>query len=95
MLVKFIAALACVPISPEAYEMVPLFLVPRTFLQAATLAGLSYVQYLGTRALTPRPWTHAAYLNTSMWLYGLLLFLPCVVMVVRRPNEAPCQSATS
>lgn len=86
---RLLAALVCVPVTLMAYETVPLFLVPRTFAQAATLVGLSYAQHQLTLALTPTPWTHHAMTQISGQLFVLLVYVPASIMVLRRPNEGP------
>lgn len=84
---RLVAALVCAPITLMGYEMVPLFLVPRTFWQTALLVALSHAQYYLTLALTPTPWTHAGMEAVTGQLFVLLLYLPATVMVLRRPNE--------
>lgn len=83
---RLLAAHVCVPLTLMAYETVPLFLVPRTFAEAATLVALSYAQHELTLALTPTPWTHGAMTAVSGQLFVLLLYVPATVMVLRRPN---------
>lgn len=81
---RLVAALACVPQTPMLYEAVPLFLVPRTVREATTLVALSFgamtlmsVSHRGGFATTPGNWDVALF----------LLYAPCTVMVLRRPNE--------
>ena len=86
---RLLAAHVCVPITLMAYETVPLFLVPRTFWEAAVLVGCSFAQHRLTMAVTPVPWTHERMTATSGVLFVLLLYLPAMVMVLRRPNIGP------
>jgi hypothetical protein len=86
---RLLAAHGCIPITLMAYEMVPLFLVPQTFAQAATLVGLSYAQHHLTLALTPVPWSHHGMTQVSGQLFVLLLYVPATIMVLRRPNVGP------
>jgi hypothetical protein len=86
---RLLAAHVCVPITLMAYETVPLFLVPRTFWEAAVLVGCSFAQHHLTLALTPVPWTHERMTATSGVLFVLFLYLPAMVMVLRRPNIGP------
>ena len=83
---RLLAAHVCVPITVMAYEMVPLFLVPRTFAQATALVALSYAQHHLTPALTPTPWTHHGMTQVSGQLFVLLLYVPATLIVLRRPN---------
>ena len=71
---RLIAALVCVPITPMLYETLPLFLIPRTFWEAATLVGLSYAQHHVTTALgRSRGHTRISWLSrvrcSSSWMY--------------------------
>ena len=84
---RLIAAMACVPLSPEPYEMTPLFLVPRTFGESALLVGLSYVHPLLMRTIVPTPWSYGAAQPVAGALYVGLLYLPCMLMVLRRSNQ--------
>jgi hypothetical protein len=84
---RLVAALSCVPITPMLYEMVPLFLVPRTFWEAALLVGLSYAQHYLTVALVPVPWTHVEFMAVTGQLFVLAMYLPVTIMILRRPNE--------
>jgi hypothetical protein len=81
---RLVAVLACVPQMGALYETVPLFLVPRTFWQSATLVALSYVQtyVLAGRHLTE--WTGVSEAGTQLSV--LLLYLPVTLMVLLRPN---------
>ena len=80
---RLVAALACVPQTPMLYEAVPLFLVPRTVFEAATLVVLSFaamtltaVSRQGGFGIAPGNWDIALF----------LLYAPCTAMVIRRPN---------
>jgi hypothetical protein len=84
---RLVAALACVPQTPILYEAVPLFLVPRTFWQAATLVALSYGQHEVAQWLMPEPRIQGEYMILSGRLIVLLLYIPATAMVVGRPNE--------
>jgi hypothetical protein len=84
---RLVAALACVPQSPILYEAVPLFLVPRTFWQAATLVALSYGQHAVAQTLMPEPRIQGEYMSLSGRLIVLLLYIPVTAMVLGRPNE--------
>jgi hypothetical protein len=84
---RLLAVLACVPQTPLLYETVPLFLVPRTFWQSAALVGLSYAVHYGTIAIVSPAGLRPEHMTMSGRLIVLLLYLPCTIMVLRRPNE--------
>jgi hypothetical protein len=86
---RLVAALVCVPITVYAYETVPLFLVPRTFRQAALLLALSYAQYFLTAVLAPVPSSFSALqeITGRMLVFGL--YVPATMMILLRPNEGP------
>jgi hypothetical protein len=85
---RLLVALACVPQTPVLYEVVPLFLLVRTFKEAALLVVLTGV----VGALVNRIAQGADY-NTWMAINGQwmvwLVYLPCTAIVLRRPNEGP------
>ena len=69
------------------YETVPLFLVPRTLREAALSPLLSYA---GIWWLVHQPLLSAAHrLVLSGQMEVVLLYLPCTLMVLRRPNQGP------
>jgi hypothetical protein len=81
-----LAALACVPQTPIIYEIVPLFLLVRTFREAAALIVLTGV--VGQIVLRI---AQGADYNTWMAINGQwmvwLIYLPCTALVLCRPNE--------
>ena len=83
---RLVAALACVPQTPLMYEAVPLFVVPRTWPESLLLVAASYA----ARLLEVRNGPHGdklTWFTASGTAMIWLLYLPCVVMVLRRPNE--------
>ena len=83
---RLLVALACVPHTTLLYEVLPLFLVPATCGQAALLSVLTWIaQGLATLAgpfpLLPDRVAFSGKLSVA------LCYLPCVVMVLMRPNE--------
>lgn len=91
---RMLVALACVPQTPLQYEAVPLLLIPRTFWQSALLVGLSYAQHQTLQLITPEHGTpQPEYMDMSGMLVVLFLYLPCTLMVLRRPNERPSRVA--
>lgn len=78
---RLLVAWACLPQTPVFYEVVPLFLIPRTWTEATILTGLTWVVGLAHRALAPYP-TYEAMMGMrgDLMLWGL--YLPCVALVL-------------
>jgi hypothetical protein len=85
---RMLAALAVVPQTTAPYEMLPLFLIPRTGREMAWLTLLSQAAYLlvfifrtgvSNRHLEPT--------IVSQWpIWLAMIYLPSLAMVLRRPN---------
>jgi hypothetical protein len=85
---RLLAALCCLPHVTTLYETLPLFLVPSNRHQAYLLLGLSYVAAVWQAWLVPT----GSLLEQVVGRWPVLLvclYLPAVVMVLLRPNEAP------
>jgi hypothetical protein len=82
---RLLLALACVPHTTAPYETVPLFLIPRTWLEAWGLWTLAVLAYVAQWATGPYL-TQAEYWESGARWIVLLLYLPCLLMVLRRPN---------
>jgi hypothetical protein len=86
---RLLAALACVPQTPAFYEALPVLLVAGSVGELAVLVLLSDASYLVSLALAPASTSIAE----SALLYGRLInvfyYLPALVVVLRRRNEAP------
>lgn len=82
---RLVAVLACIPQTPLLYETVPLFLVPRTFWQSAVLVAGSYTVH--ALAAWIAPLYQEQRMDATGPLLVALLYLPCTLMVLRRPNE--------
>jgi hypothetical protein len=86
---RLLAALACVPQTAGLYESLPLFLIPRDKGEGYLLAALSYVPAFELWVLNP----HAAsgplesVIEAKWPLLFLSLYLPALVMVLRRRNS--------
>jgi hypothetical protein len=83
---RLLTVLALVPSAPIVYEALPLFLIPRTKLQMITLALLSDVMYLAMANLSAQHETIAYYARARLAIVWLL-YVPALIMVLRRPNE--------
>lgn len=85
---RMLAVLALVPHTTAPYEMLPLFLIPRTPREMAVLTLLSQVAF--SLAMTFRPGDlhhHLAITLARQWPFWLvLLYIPALVMVLWRPN---------
>ena len=85
---RLVLALACMPQTPLLYETVPLFLIPATIKQGGILWLGSWVAAIWMAHLGPYP-TLLARLTVSAQAIGWCLYLPCVVILLRRPNAGP------
>ena len=80
-----LGVLALVPQTTLPYEMVPLLLIPRTSREMLVLVGLSLVAGAFTLQTDPRHHLTAAILQ--LWpVFLLLVYLPCLYLVLRREN---------
>jgi len=84
---RWLLALAVVPQSPGLYTDLLLFAVPRTKWEVVGLTLLTYVPLKIAHAMP-----HIEHLG-EITRYGSIavpvLLVPCVLMVLRRPNEGP------
>jgi hypothetical protein len=83
---RLLVAMACVPQTTLLYEVLPLFLIPNTWRQSWMLVALTWlVQGIevvaGPFPLLPDRVAFSGKLALA------LCYLPCVVMVLMRPNE--------
>jgi hypothetical protein len=83
---RLLAALACVPQTPVLYEAVPLFLLVQTFREGTLLIVLTA---LAGKMIAVTTWgvDYHTFMNASGQWMVWLVYLPCTVMVLRRPNE--------
>jgi hypothetical protein len=82
---RLLAALACIPHTPMLYESVPLFLVPKTWVEGLILAGLTIVTHVLIENGAPYR-GYADWMNASGQWMVYVLYLPCTAMILRRPN---------
>jgi hypothetical protein len=99
---RLLACLALVPQTIVPYATVPLFLVPRSRKETMILVLLAdalYGIWVIWRSMSPLPHMDpvslAARVTVSGNLILALLYLPCVVMVLRRPNTSASIIAAS
>jgi hypothetical protein len=80
--------MAVVPHSPIIYETLPLFLVPASWVEAAVLWAGATAAVIVHDAFGP-------YATAPEWLIASgravvwCVYLPALVMILRRPNVAP------
>jgi hypothetical protein len=82
---RLLVALALVPSAPIAYEVLPLFLIPRSKLEMLTLALLSQAVLLITIGVSEQQET-ATYLARACPSILWLMYVPALALVLRRPN---------
>lgn len=83
---RLLLALACVPQTALPYEAVPLLLVPATLGESLMFVTLSYLAAWFWVHLGPYPQAFAS-IPTSVRLMVLFMYLPCLIMVLRRQND--------
>jgi hypothetical protein len=83
---RFLLAIACLPQTPGFYDALLLFTIPRTWRESWLLVVCSYVSFMAMTFRAPWP-------NDAAWMQDIarftlwIMYLPCVAMVLRRPNE--------
>jgi hypothetical protein len=82
---RLLLALACVPHTTAPYETIPLFLIPQTWLQAWGLWTLALLAYAAQWMSGPYLSQAAYWASGAEWIVALL-YLPCLGMVLCRPN---------
>jgi hypothetical protein len=86
---RLVTAIACVPLTPMPYEMVALFLVPRTAGEAALLSATTWgVQFWLDGMITSIPTFSGRYDYTAQ-LMAATAYPLATLMVLRRPNVGP------
>lgn len=83
---RLLAAMSVIPQTPELYEALPLFLVPKSAQQGGLLAILCYAIVFARQGGIPGDYVADTAL-TGQWMVWLL-YLPCLIMVLSRPNRA-------
>lgn len=87
---RLLVALGCIPHTTMLYEALPLFLVPRRWQEGAVLSLLSWACMY--RHVLP---DYLQMMHTMAWRMTLLLYLPCLVMVLMRDNQSPTDTAAA
>jgi hypothetical protein len=89
---RLLLVLACVPQTLMFYDQLPLWLIPRTRLQSATLGLLSLTGLILANMALPRNPTHAQVAVTYWPMVFATCYLPALAMVMREPNTGPMRS---
>jgi hypothetical protein len=83
---RLLLALACVRQNGFLYDQLPLLLVPASAMQAIVLSGISHVSHVLALWHPPKDGSIMA-LNAQQYPFTITaMYLPCLVMVLRRPN---------
>ena len=86
---RLLLAMAILPQTPFAYNQLALWLIPRTHRETLNLTWLSWAGF-GAWLLIKFDW-HTGTVRLTTWAPYVIafMFLPCLVMVLRRPNVSP------
>jgi hypothetical protein len=83
---RLLAALACTPLTPTFYDPTILYLVTKTFREALALTVATFVLFFivvfSGPIRTAAQWGGIVS-TASIWV----VYLPCLIMVLRRPNR--------
>ena len=82
---RLVAAMALVPQLMYFCDQLPLWLVPRTRRESMVLSATSLIAWLAAMVLSARADRQPAFNSTWFVLAGV--YLPTLLMVLRRPNE--------
>jgi hypothetical protein len=82
---RLLAMLVCIPLTPTFYDPILLYLVTRTFREALALTVATFVLFFivvfSGPIRTAAQWGEIVS-TASIWV----IYLPCLIMVLRRPN---------
>jgi hypothetical protein len=90
---RLLATMVVVPHSTIIYEALPLFLVPATWIEAGVLWAGTAAAVIVHDAFGPYP-SAAEWLAASARAMVWLVYLPALVMILRRPNVAGSAAVT-
>lgn len=83
---RLLVALSVVPQNMVIYATLPLFLIPRTFREVLVMTALNNAAFVFILMVLGMPRSPAEnYYNGDALV--ALCYLPCLIMVLRRPNE--------
>jgi hypothetical protein len=85
---RFLLGMACTPLTPTFYDPVLLYAITRTTREALALTVGTVVLFFVIAIVSPQPifsiWGEVL-AKASVWV----IYVPCLVMVLRRPNNGP------
>jgi len=84
---RLLFMLSCVRQNGFLYDQLPLLLVPQSAGQALLLSGVSHVSHLVALWNPPKETSIVALSAQQFPFTVIAMYLPCLVMVLRRPNE--------
>jgi hypothetical protein len=84
---RLLLALSLVPQTPYCYDQLLLWFVPRTHRESLNLTWLSWLMLGAWRVFAYPKQTDLIVLATFAPYNVLFLFIPCLIMVLRRPNR--------
>ncbi|MBA3560608.1 MAG: hypothetical protein H0W30_18660 [Gemmatimonadaceae bacterium] len=85
---RLLAALACTPHNIALYALIPLFLIPATLGESLILAWCTWIAKLILDASHHGPWESYDQMFAFNGTFLVpLVYLPALIMVLRRPNE--------
>ena len=90
---RLLLALSCVPQTSVLYEAVPLFLVVRRIEEGAILLLLTYLFPPILQTAAGKPYDEWMTFSGEWMVW--LLYIPCLIFVLRRPNLAPANDAVA
>lgn len=78
---RLLLGYACVPQAPWFYDQLVLFLIPATALESLNYVAVSQLGLAVWLAAHGLEWKYGA------WFLAIILYLPPLLMILRRPNE--------
>jgi hypothetical protein len=86
---RLLAALCVIPQTTTLYEVLPLALLAENRRHAAIFAGGTMAAHLVYLLGPQGPWPVGA--EYQWWVMLAMIYLPALVIVLRRPNESPAE----
>jgi hypothetical protein len=90
---RLLLLMACMPQFPFFYDQLPLWLIPQSRRQALNLSWFSFGAFFSWLAFSFDWTTRQVHMASAAPYVLALIYIPCLVMVLRRPNEAPAELA--
>ena len=90
---RLLLLMACVPQFPFFYDQLPLWLVPQSRRESVILSLFSFAAFFTWLAFSFDPSMHTVVQTSPAPFVLALIYIPCLVMVLLRPNEAPAMAS--